>query len=156
MTLKFQNFQFVFISYHCVKSVQIRRFSGPYFPVFSLNTRKYGPEKTPYLATFHAVYVLWKFECNCMHGLFCIADLSELGRKNYLFWFYFFHWAAKMKQSITIMNLKKKVFILKRHRNSWKWRQTIEILYPKKSRGHIFTPSSREQLRGQAYRWEGG
>ena len=30
-------------------------FSGPYFPVFSLNARKYGPEKTPYLDTFHAV-----------------------------------------------------------------------------------------------------
>ena len=30
-------------------------FSGPYFPVFELNTRKYGPEKTPYLDTFHAV-----------------------------------------------------------------------------------------------------
>ena len=29
-----------------------------------------------------------------------------------------FHWAAKMKQSITIMNLETKVFILKRHRNS--------------------------------------
>ena len=43
-------------------------FSGPYFPVFGLNkeiygvisvfsaiTGKYGPEKTPYLGTFHAV-----------------------------------------------------------------------------------------------------
>ena len=29
--------------------------SGLYFPVFGLNTRKYGPEKTPYLETFHAV-----------------------------------------------------------------------------------------------------
>ena len=28
---------------------------GPYFPVFSPNTRKYGPEITPYLDTFHAV-----------------------------------------------------------------------------------------------------
>ena len=27
----------------------------PYLFVFSLNTRKYGPEKTPYLDTFHAV-----------------------------------------------------------------------------------------------------
>ena len=27
---------------------------GPYFPVFSPNTRKYGPEITPYLGTFHA------------------------------------------------------------------------------------------------------
>ena len=39
-------------------------FSGPYFPAFGLNTEiylfsrnagKYGPEKTPYLDTFHAV-----------------------------------------------------------------------------------------------------
>ena len=29
--------------------------SGPYFPVFGLNTRKYGPEITPYLDTFHTV-----------------------------------------------------------------------------------------------------
>ena len=27
---------------HCVKSVRIRRFSGPYFPVFGLNTEIYG------------------------------------------------------------------------------------------------------------------
>ena len=38
-------------------------FSGPYFPVFGLNTevytsvliQEYGPEKVPYLDTFHAV-----------------------------------------------------------------------------------------------------
>ena len=30
-------------------------FSGPYFAVFSQNTGKYGPEKTPYLDAFHAV-----------------------------------------------------------------------------------------------------
>ena len=32
-------------------------FSGPYFPVFGLNTDtgKYGPEKTPYLNTFLSV-----------------------------------------------------------------------------------------------------
>ena len=30
--------------------------SGPYFPVFTPNTEKYGPEITPYLDTFHAVY----------------------------------------------------------------------------------------------------
>ena len=27
--------------------------SGLYFPVFGLNAGKYGPEKTPYLDTFH-------------------------------------------------------------------------------------------------------
>ena len=30
-------------------------FSGPYFPVFGLNTGKYGQEKTPYVDTFHTV-----------------------------------------------------------------------------------------------------
>ena len=29
--------------------------SGPYSPVFSPNTGKYGPEITPYLDTFHVV-----------------------------------------------------------------------------------------------------
>ena len=28
-------------------------FSGPYFPVFSLNAGKHGPEKTLYLDNFH-------------------------------------------------------------------------------------------------------
>ena len=36
-------------------SVQYGVISGPYFPVFGLNTGKYGPEITPYLDTFHAV-----------------------------------------------------------------------------------------------------
>ena len=40
----------------CAKKVsKYGVFSGPYFPVFGLNTRKYGPEKTPYSSTFHAV-----------------------------------------------------------------------------------------------------
>ena len=30
--------------------------SGRYFPVFRLNTGKHGPEITPCLDTFHAVY----------------------------------------------------------------------------------------------------
>ena len=34
-----------------MKRVSIRSFSGPCFPVFSPNTGKYGPEKTPYLDT---------------------------------------------------------------------------------------------------------
>ena len=37
---------------NCVKSVQIEVFSGPYIPVFSSNTGKFGPGKTPYLDTF--------------------------------------------------------------------------------------------------------
>ena len=29
--------------------------SGQYFPIFGLNTGRYGPEITPYFDTFHAV-----------------------------------------------------------------------------------------------------
>ena len=32
--------------------------SGPYFPVFGLNTGKYGSEKCPYLGTFYAVILI--------------------------------------------------------------------------------------------------
>ena len=46
---------------------------GPYFPVFSPNKGKYGPEKTPYLDTFHAVWddkvLSWKinlFPCKLL------------------------------------------------------------------------------------------
>ena len=35
--------------------------SGPYFPVFGLNTGKYGPEISPYLDTFHALVAITKF-----------------------------------------------------------------------------------------------
>ena len=39
--------------------------SGPYFPVFGLNTGKYGPEITPYLETFHAVWMAGKKTLIC-------------------------------------------------------------------------------------------
>ena len=37
-------------------------FSGPYLPVFGLKTGKYGPEKTPYSDTFHAVNMVEESE----------------------------------------------------------------------------------------------
>ena len=48
----------------CVKSVQIRSFSGPHFPVFSPNTGKYGPEKNLYLDTFQAVRCIFRTHSN--------------------------------------------------------------------------------------------
>ena len=39
---------------HCLKSVRICSFSGPYFPVFSPNAGKYGPEKLR-IRILHAV-----------------------------------------------------------------------------------------------------
>ena len=55
---------------HCVKSVRIQSFSGPYFPAFGLNTEIYRvtlriqsecakirTRKSPNTVTFHAVIV---------------------------------------------------------------------------------------------------
>ena len=49
--------------FHCLKSIQIQSSSGPYFPVFRPNTRKYEPEKTSYLDAFHAVSWLNTTKC---------------------------------------------------------------------------------------------
>ena len=38
------------------KVSKCRVFCGPYFPVFGLNMRKHGPEKTLHLNTFHTVF----------------------------------------------------------------------------------------------------
>ena len=49
-----------------LKVSKYRVFCGPYIPVLGLNSEKYGPEKTPYLETFHAVYsmfTVWTFHC---------------------------------------------------------------------------------------------
>ena len=43
-----------------MRKVQIRNFSGPYFPVFGENAEKYGPEETPILDTFHVVIAIGK------------------------------------------------------------------------------------------------
>ena len=64
---------------HCVKSVRIRSFSGPFFPAFGLNMEGYSvslriqfesgkvrTRKTPNTDTFHAVlYAAGKLKANC-------------------------------------------------------------------------------------------
>ena len=62
---------------HCVKSVGIRSFSGPYFPAFGLNTEKYSvylpiqsecgkiqTKKTPNTDTFSAILITWWYHEN--------------------------------------------------------------------------------------------
>ena len=73
---------------HCVKSVRIRIFAGPYFPVFGLNTETYGvslpiqsecgkirTRKTPNTDTFNVVsqatdyYILQNLDRNVVVAL---------------------------------------------------------------------------------------
>ena len=58
--------------------------SGPYFPVFGLNTGKYESEITPYLDTFHAVIItnLSILDICVVHsytsaGVFCKKTVME-------------------------------------------------------------------------------
>ena len=57
--LKLQNntdfFEALFNFRTVLKVSKYRVSSGPYFPVFSPNTKKYGLEKIPYLDTFRVV-----------------------------------------------------------------------------------------------------
>ena len=56
---------------HCVKSIQIRSFSGPYFSVFGMNEHgdlprkspceKLRTRKTPYLDNFYAVNICYSY-----------------------------------------------------------------------------------------------
>ena len=72
---KFKIFYSNFVLTHCVESAQIPSFFWSVFShiwteygeirtrknsVFSPNAGKYGPEKTPYLETFHAVTAIGK------------------------------------------------------------------------------------------------
>ena len=52
---------------HYVKVSKYGVFSGPYFNVFGMNTGKYGPEKSPYLDTFHAVLIKFIYVYVFMH-----------------------------------------------------------------------------------------
>ena len=60
-----------------------RVFSGPYFPVFSLNTGKCRPGKTPYLDSFHAVQATVLYIWRRALGIEkCSSTISENKRKN--------------------------------------------------------------------------
>ena len=48
------------LSFTAYKVCKYGVFPGPYFPAFSPNIGKYGPEENPYLDTFHAVFVINK------------------------------------------------------------------------------------------------
>ena len=70
-----------------------RVISGPYFPVFGVNTGIYEPEITPYLDTLHPVpalnYVINKY----LHTLpsssvcFWLSSISTVSNVSFSFWF---------------------------------------------------------------------
>ena len=127
--LSVQFLQFIcFTNFSCCKHTTINTawnaskyvvFSGPWFPVFGLNTGKYRPERTPYWDTFHAVQnyftsLLFQpvFTCSksrmetreiceiCSKLKIKIPErlLSTLNRFHVLFWcFYCWLWTSKCR-----------------------------------------------------------
>ena len=55
----YHHYHYFFFLFTARKVFKYGVFSSPYFfPVFSSNTGKFGPEKTPYLDTLHTVIVI--------------------------------------------------------------------------------------------------
>ena len=85
-------------SCHCVKSVQTRSFI---WSVFSPNAGEYGPEKTPYLDTFHAVCGKTLFR-KTLH-LRCLAEFWISLWKDWPFdWIFLF----EITNRVQLMNCK--------------------------------------------------
>ena len=78
------------------KVSKYRVFSGPYFPVFGLNTDKCGTEKTPCLDTFHAVSMIF------MGKVF--SDIIKLW---YLRWCYGFCLISKYTIKLLLVSTHK-------------------------------------------------
>ena len=72
-------------------------FSGPYFPVFSPNAGKYGPEKTPYLDTFHVVF--YQLQNLWFSDVFRGIKKGTLGSKGFIL------------QKLSLVNELRMVFI---------------------------------------------
>ena len=102
-----------------------RVFSGPYFPTFWLNTarysvfsqngRKYEPEKTPYLDTFHAVISIKSYVCT-LKGCFCFYYCSS-------FWSFHYKLTSKIKRWVRNVPLKMNCM----ETVSWYWIPFLKI-----------------------------
>ena len=83
---------------HCVRSVRIRRFSGPYFPSFGLNTGRYSfRKKCPYQEFFWSVFSRIRTEC----GLRIQSECEKI--RTLLAHYQFFR---KVKQFLICLNKK--------------------------------------------------
>ena len=58
-------------------------FSGLYFPAFRLNTGKYGPEKNPYLDTFHTVICIHAHMHSCAFDAWALCVFTAWAKANH-------------------------------------------------------------------------
>ena len=79
-------------------------FSCLYFPVFGLNTGKYGPEKTPYLNTFHAVTTIYS-KVNIANKLIKTIIVKNGSSENWITKYGRVHWSVFWEDKIIMIDM---------------------------------------------------
>ena len=72
----------IWLSSHIYTAWKVSKYgflSGPYFPVFSSNAAKYGPEKTPHLDIFQALIEKNLFLCHVIVCHVLVNDAMQEG-----------------------------------------------------------------------------
>ena len=131
-----------------MKTVRIRSLSGPYFPAFRLNTKRYGvflriqseywkkrTRKTPYLDTFHAV-----FQLPAMSNFSLLSSEASLSSSDSLDSFSNFD---KLKpyhfDSIVSDNRRRRQFCSYANKRSWKrTKRKSRLVYLWKMQSHVY------------------
>ena len=85
--------------------------SGPYFPVFGLNTGEYRPEITTYLDTFHAVIMNQKLSTKSSYKIFVSTAKSLYQQQNLRINSKIFVSTAKSSYQPQNLRIDSKIFV---------------------------------------------
>ena len=94
-------------------------FSGPYFPIFSANTGKYRPGKTPYSDTFHTLHLLTAASDDKINLNKAISRLKKAIKNNFKNSLYL--------NALTLKNHGKNVNYI--YKDLWLWNQSSKHLH---------------------------
>ena len=102
---------------HCVRSVPIRIFSGPYFPAFGLNTERYGTEKI----RMRTLFTQWRVSQMVMQWWWCMSIMFQTKQH---------HTVTKTNEKIDILILLLQRFFFTICASN-KWRKIKYEVHPK-------------------------
>ena len=118
--------------------------SGPYFPVFGLNTGEYRPEITTYLDTFHAVIMNQKLSTKSSYKIFVSTAKSSYQQQNLCINSKIFVSTAKSSYQQQNLRINSKIFV-----------STAKSLYQQQNlriNSKIFVSTSKSSYRQQNLR----
>ena len=94
----------VVMSHTLWKVSKCRVLSGLYFPIFSPNTGKYGPEKTPYLNTFHTVTTIYS-KVNIANKLIKTIIVKNGSSENWITKYGRVHWSVSWEDKMIVIDM---------------------------------------------------